>query len=309
MSEAAFAQHILASIRNELNLLKSHNYIQPQAYDDILRLLPTDATSRSMAAPPSAMGFPPSATPASPFAGAMPSPLSNMAPSPAAAPAAAMPPPPAYNAPAENKLGNAEALYDYSGDNPSDLSIRRGDIIQLTELINDDWWKGTLNGKTGIFPRNYVKRLEPSEKRPSPPATPVRNQQRDSYGYSPAPVKQDAYDYPAPPSSYTSPPPHGGQMEKGSYAPPPPQQQNSYAPPPAQTNSYAPPPIQNQMSSYAPPPVQQVASTSSAPAAVEQPHEENKAASFGRKLAGNIGNAATWGFGATLGGDLAHSIF
>lgn len=160
MSEAAFAQHILASIRNELNLLKSHNYIQPQAYDDILRLLPTDATSRSMAAPPSAMGFPPSATPASPFAGAMPSPLSNMAPSPAAAPAAAMPPPPAYNAPAENKLGNAEALYDYSGDNPSDLSIRRGDIIQLTELINDDWWKGTLNGKTGIFPRNYVKRLE-----------------------------------------------------------------------------------------------------------------------------------------------------
>lgn len=160
MSEAAFAQHILASIRNELNLLKSHNYIQPQVYDDILRLLPTDVSaSRRDMAPPSAMGFPSSATPASPFAGAMPSPLSNMAPSPAS-PAATMPPP-AYNAnPVENKLGNAEALYDYSGDNPSDLSIRRGDIIQLTELINDDWWKGTLNGKTGIFPRNYVKKLE-----------------------------------------------------------------------------------------------------------------------------------------------------
>ncbi|KAL0136795.1 hypothetical protein V8B55DRAFT_1542610 [Mucor lusitanicus] len=293
MSEAAFAQHVLASIRNELNLLKSHNYIQPQAYDDILRLLPTDVSSRNMA-PPSSMGFPQSAAPASPFAGAMPSPVGG-----------------AYNAPpAENKLGNAEALYDYSGDNPSDLTIRRGDIIQLTELINDDWWKGTLNGKTGIFPRNYVKKLESSEKRPSPPPTPVRNQQRDSYGYSPAPVKQDSYSYPAPPSSYSSPPPPGGQMEKGSYAsPPPPQQQMGYAPPPAQNNSYAPPPIQNQVSSYAPPPVQQVASTSSAPAAVEQPHEENKAASFGKKLAANVGNAATWGFGATLGSDLAHSIF
>ncbi|KAL7321339.1 hypothetical protein PS15m_001120 [Mucor circinelloides] len=307
MSEAAFAQHILASIRNELNLLKSHNYIQPQAYDDILRLLPTDVSaSRRDMAPPSAMGFPSSATPASPFAGAMPSPLSNMAPSPAS-PAATMPPP-AYNAnPVENKLGNAEALYDYSGDNPSDLSIRRGDIIQLTELINDDWWKGTLNGKTGIFPRNYVKKLEPSEKKPSPPPTPARNQQRDSYGYSPAPVKQDAYSYPAPPSSYNSPPP--AQTEKGSYAPPPPQQHNSYAPPPAQNNSYAPPPIQNQVNSYAPPPVQQVASTSSAPAAVEQPHEENKVASFGKKLGGNVMNAATWGFGATIGSDIANSIF
>ena len=161
MSESAFAQHVLASIRNELNLLKTHNYIQPQAYDDILRLLPTDVSNngnrRDMVGPPS-MGFSTNGAPGSTFAGAMPSPLSNMASPPAAA--AAMPPP-AYNAPVmENKLGNAEALYDYNGQSPSDLTIHRGDIIQLTELINDDWWKGTLNGQTGIFPRNYVKKLE-----------------------------------------------------------------------------------------------------------------------------------------------------
>lgn len=161
MSESAFAQHVLASIRNELNLLKSHNYIQPQAYDDILRLLPTDVSNngnrRDMAGPPS-MGYPTNGTPGASFAGVMPSPLSNMASPPAAA--AAMPPP-AYNAPVmENKLGNAEALYDYNGQSPSDLTIHRGDIIQLTELVNDDWWKGTLNGQTGIFPRNYVKKLE-----------------------------------------------------------------------------------------------------------------------------------------------------
>jgi hypothetical protein len=50
---------------------------------------------------------------------------------------------------------------------------------------------------------------------------------------------------------------------------------------------------------YAPPPVQQVVSAPSASTAVQQPHEENKAASLGKKLAGNVANAATWGFGAT----------
>ncbi|CEP19226.1 hypothetical protein [Parasitella parasitica] len=291
MSESAFVQHILTSIRNELNMLKSHNYIQPQAYDDILRLLPTDGSCngrRDVASP--FMGFP-----APSLGDAMPSPLSSMAspptaaPAPAPAPATAISPPP-YNAPSmENKLGKAEALYDYNGENPSDLTLRRGDIIQLTELINDDWWKGSLNGKTGIFPRNYVKRLEPfiSEKKLNPPATPVRNQQHDSYNYSPVPPKQDSYNYPPPPSSYSPAPPQ--QMQSGGYAPPP--QQNIYAPPFAQSNSYAPPPAQNQVSSYAPPPVQQVASTSAA----EEPHKESKLAGIGKQVA----SAATWGFGAT----------
>jgi hypothetical protein len=39
-------------------------------------------------------------------------------------------------------------------------------------------------------------------------------------------------------------------------------------------------------------------STASAPAVVEH-HEESKAASFGKKFAGNIANAATFGFGST----------
>ncbi|KAI8636864.1 hypothetical protein BD408DRAFT_425437 [Parasitella parasitica] len=305
MSESAFAKHILTSIRNELDLLKSHHYIQPQAYDDILRLLPNDVSSnggrRDVTSP--SMGFP-----APSFTGAMPSPLSNtaspLAPTPAPAPAAAaattMSPPP-YNAPSmENKLGNAEALYDYNGENPSDLTLRRGDVIQLTELINDDWWKGTSNGKSGIFPRNYVKKLESSlsEKRPSPPTTPARNQQHNSYNYSPVPPKQESYNYP-PPSSYNPAP---QQTQSGGYAPP---QQNNYAPPFAQNNSYAPPPAQNQVSNYAPPPVQQVASTSSAPAAVEEPHKKGKLAALG----GQVANAATWGFGATLGSDLANKIF
>lgn len=121
MAENAFAQHILSSIRNELNLLKSHNYIQPGAYDEILRLLPSNINKGNS----SALGAMPANT------GGMPGMPGMNLPSPTNTP---LPPPPSYNS-SENKLGTAEALYDYTGDNMNtDLSFRRGDIIQLTEL-------------------------------------------------------------------------------------------------------------------------------------------------------------------------------
>ncbi|KAI9475627.1 MAG: hypothetical protein EXX96DRAFT_574007 [Benjaminiella poitrasii] len=286
-SEKAFAEHIISSIRKELDLLKAHHYLEPHAYNEILNLLPKDVSN-------AARGYPAAVNTApSSFAGAMPSPAANV-PSPTPA-HGITPPPPAYED-SHNKLGSAEALYDYHGENPStDLNLKRGDIIQLVEFVNNDWWKGTINGKTGIFPSNYVKKIETpiNEKKPvnSPPPPPARQSERDSYGgySSPLPPKQDTYNYP-----------------------PPPQQYNSYAPPPPQaTATYTPPPPAQQQMSYAPPPIQQMASTSSAPAVVEQQqqHEESKLASFGKKFAGNVANAATWGFGATLGSDVANSIF
>lgn len=126
MSEADFAKHVLSSIRNELNLLKTHNYIQPNTYDEILRLLPSNIGNQR-----SVGGY--SSNPP-PFPGGM---------MPAASPThshtsiPSTPAPPSYNAAANerNKLGSAEALYDYSGENSdTDLSFRRGDTIQLTEL-------------------------------------------------------------------------------------------------------------------------------------------------------------------------------
>lgn len=26
-------------------------------------------------------------------------------------------------------------------------------------IVNDDWWKGTVSGKSGIFPQNHVKKI------------------------------------------------------------------------------------------------------------------------------------------------------
>ncbi|KAH9513279.1 Intersectin 1 (SH3 domain protein) [Bulinus truncatus] len=53
------------------------------------------------------------------------------------------------------------AMYTYSSDEPSDLNFNEGDIINVTVTSgNGDWWTGSIDGRTGIFPSNYVKKLD-----------------------------------------------------------------------------------------------------------------------------------------------------
>ncbi|XP_072014543.1 uncharacterized protein [Amphiura filiformis] len=53
------------------------------------------------------------------------------------------------------------ALQSFDAILPSDVSFKEGDhIIILTRTETQfDWWEGTVNGKTGIFPANYIKVL------------------------------------------------------------------------------------------------------------------------------------------------------
>ncbi|NXU53086.1 SH3Y1 protein, partial [Turnix velox] len=50
------------------------------------------------------------------------------------------------------------ALYSFEGQQPGDLSFRAGDKITVTTKTDSqfDWWEGSIGGKTGIFPANYV---------------------------------------------------------------------------------------------------------------------------------------------------------
>ncbi|KAG7465735.1 hypothetical protein MATL_G00156670 [Megalops atlanticus] len=49
------------------------------------------------------------------------------------------------------------SLYDYSANRSDELTVRRGDIIQVLYKDNDNWWFGRLaNGQQGYFPANYV---------------------------------------------------------------------------------------------------------------------------------------------------------
>ncbi|PYI21139.1 hypothetical protein BO99DRAFT_401199 [Aspergillus violaceofuscus CBS 115571] len=51
----------------------------------------------------------------------------------------------------------AVALYDYEAAEDNELSFPEGAEITYIEFPDDDWWFGHYDGKTGLFPANYVQ--------------------------------------------------------------------------------------------------------------------------------------------------------
>lgn len=51
------------------------------------------------------------------------------------------------------------ALWDFEGQIPCDLSFKAGDVITILTRTETqiDWWEGSLNGRIGIFPANYIQ--------------------------------------------------------------------------------------------------------------------------------------------------------
>ncbi|NXW07407.1 SH319 protein, partial [Fregetta grallaria] len=52
--------------------------------------------------------------------------------------------------------GKAKALYDFHGENEDELSFKAGDTITELESVDKDWMSGEIQGKSGIFPKNFV---------------------------------------------------------------------------------------------------------------------------------------------------------
>lgn len=181
-------------------------------------------------------------------------------------------PPPGPPPPAKPVLCHARALYRYAASDARDCSFERDDRIAVHEYMNPDWWMGRnlRTGHEGIFPRNYVQ--------PEPPSAPPAG----------------------PPNGYVD------EKSAGGYGGPPPQQQpmyGGYPPAPAQQNPY---------------------NASVPPMAVAEQGGGNqqgggggegggggdgKAGEMGKKFGKKLGNAAIFGAGATLGGNLVNSIF
>jgi signal transducing adaptor molecule len=57
-------------------------------------------------------------------------------------------------------VSRVRALYDFTPSEPGELAFRKNDIIAVLESVFKDWWKGSLRGQTGIFPLNYVEKLQ-----------------------------------------------------------------------------------------------------------------------------------------------------
>lgn len=56
-------------------------------------------------------------------------------------------------------VSRVRALFDFVPSEPGELEFKKGDVIAVLESVYKDWWRGSLKGKTGIFPLNYVEKL------------------------------------------------------------------------------------------------------------------------------------------------------
>ncbi|KAL7388629.1 hypothetical protein ABVT39_018003 [Epinephelus coioides] len=55
------------------------------------------------------------------------------------------------------------AMYDYTAANRDELSFSKGQLINILDKTNPDWWKGEANGVLGLLPTNYVKMTTESD--------------------------------------------------------------------------------------------------------------------------------------------------
>uniref|UniRef100_A0A8C9T6T7 Osteoclast-stimulating factor 1 n=1 Tax=Scleropages formosus TaxID=113540 RepID=A0A8C9T6T7_SCLFO len=65
--------------------------------------------------------------------------------------------------PKKAKKRQCKVLFEYTPQNEDELELKVGEIIDITEEVEEGWWSGTLHGKFGLFPSNFVKELELSD--------------------------------------------------------------------------------------------------------------------------------------------------
>ncbi|KAF5359130.1 hypothetical protein D9756_003294 [Leucocoprinus leucothites] len=178
---SVFLAHIVSQIENNVDFLATQGYISQTDASSFLAKLPRSDSPRNALVPP----FP------------TPTPRSTV-PSPAPAPAAPAVP-------------QARALWAWSGQDAGDLTIAQGDVIEIIEETNNDWWTGRLDGRQGIFPASYAEKIQapaPTNGRPAykpfraayhgidqPPAvptpTPGPSERTNSLGLQQAPGQEE----------------------------------------------------------------------------------------------------------------------
>lgn len=61
-------------------------------------------------------------------------------------------------------LFQCKALYDFPGEDEADLAFVADQVIDVLEIIDDNWLRGAINGREGIFPKNFVEKIRNKKK-------------------------------------------------------------------------------------------------------------------------------------------------
>ncbi|XP_072115010.1 rho guanine nucleotide exchange factor 7-like isoform X6 [Mobula birostris] len=83
-----------------------------------------------------------------------------------------------------------KAKFNFYQTNEDELCFNKGDIIHVTRIEEGGWWEGSLNGKNGWFPSNYVREIKLSEKPASPKSATLKSSPK---GFETPPVSKSYY--------------------------------------------------------------------------------------------------------------------
>ncbi|KAK7691117.1 hypothetical protein QCA50_006220 [Cerrena zonata] len=145
MSDAAFLQHILSQTQANITFLASQGHISTTDATDMITRLATAHNKKATS----------------------PNHLAHSVQSLAIAPSASIPTP-AVELPARRnipvpppRVQKAKALWAYNedGSEPNDLSFSSGEIVEIVDETNADWWTGKCRGRQGLFPSNHVEKI------------------------------------------------------------------------------------------------------------------------------------------------------
>uniref|UniRef100_A0A3B3Q789 SH3-domain kinase binding protein 1 n=1 Tax=Paramormyrops kingsleyae TaxID=1676925 RepID=A0A3B3Q789_9TELE len=65
------------------------------------------------------------------------------------------------------------ATFSYTPQHKDELELKPGDVIEITEEVEEGWWEGRLNGKMGMFPSNFTRKYaEDAEDQDGCPSAP-----------------------------------------------------------------------------------------------------------------------------------------
>ncbi|KAG5848314.1 hypothetical protein ANANG_G00097180 [Anguilla anguilla] len=73
----------------------------------------------------------------------------------------------------EREKQPARAIYDFKAQTTKELTIKKGEVVNIIRQVDNNWYEGELRGRVGIFPIAYVEKLPPEKQQPVRPPPPA----------------------------------------------------------------------------------------------------------------------------------------